>query len=237
MKKSLALSLIIVAVFSIAPTNTNLDRAADWSRLVTWARTSVALSNLPPELVVPALLPTGLQDAELLEAWVRLYNYTEPFELWDGQMLTGRALAENLRDQAIPVVWDVQRGCGNGSCVHQFCVGERCTHEDGQPGVDPIYIYPGHTGNMPALVATLAHESFHRAELFGLVHDSKFEEFWACRISAVFDAHAGFKFEGYDPLVSGYLILWVRDNGLTPYYALPNYPPVIAAELASAAAR
>jgi hypothetical protein len=187
-------------------------------------RQAATLSRLTPELAIPPALPAGLEDPTLLEAWVRLYDHTEQIALWGSTTTSGRALAQVVMDQAIPLAWDVQGVCRSGSCSRQFCAEDACGYEDGQPGVDPIYIYPPHAAQMATLVATLAHESFHRLQPFGPVHDSRFEEFWACRLSAAFDPHSGFRFDGYDPLVSGYLVLWIRDNGLAPYYALPDYP-------------
>jgi len=144
--------------------------------------------------------------------------------LWPGKTVTGRVLAEFLRESGIPLVWDVQGACTNASCSRQFCAGTSCVFDDGQPGIDPIYIYPPHAAQMQTLVATLAHEAFHRMQPFGPVQDSIYEEFWACTLTAAFDPNTGFKFDGYDPLISGYLPLWVRDNNLTPYFALPYYP-------------
>lgn len=237
MKKAWFISwlMILVALWVIPQTWVSHTPAA--SSNPPTAPRAAAQRHLPADVALPAALPAQITDPILLEAWIRLYNATEPFELWEGQTVTGRALAENLRDRDIPVVWDTDGVCGNASCTHQYCVEERCTYEDGQPGVDAIHMYPGQAGNLPALIATLAHESFHRTQPFGPVRVTKFEEFWACRISAEFDAQTGFKFEGYDPLVLGWLILWIRDNNFTPYYALPNYPPDIAAELGTAAAR
>jgi|GEM_PF-2909209 len=195
------------------------------------ARPAIDLSFLPSNLVIPPALPAGLEDPLLIEAWVRLYNHETPIELWDGTPITGRILAQALVDLAIPLVWDIEGYCGNASCSHQFCAGETCVYEDGQPGVDPIHINPLHAADMETLVVTLAHESFHRMMPFGPVHDSKFEDFWACKVSAAFDTRSGFTFDNYDPWMSGYQLLWIRDNGLTPYYSLPDYPPVIAAQL------
>jgi hypothetical protein len=200
------------------------------------AQRTVDLGFLPPDLVVPPALPANLDDPILIEAWIRLYNHTEPLELWDANSLTGRDLAQFLLEQDVPLVWDVQGRCRNASCSFQYCATDTCTYEDGQPGVDPIYLYPLHAADMPTLVATLAHESFHRMQFFGPVHDTRFEEFWACKVGAAFNPQNGHKFGGYDPMVAGYLLLWIRDNGLTPYYALPDYPPSITAELARQAA-
>jgi hypothetical protein len=215
---------LLIAVLTMVTTTT----AAVWGIQALQRPASqsmaTALSHLPRDLTVPTKLPAGLDDPTLLEAWVRLYNETAPVALWPGKTVSGRELAEFLREAGIPLVWDAPGACTNASCSRQFCRGAVCTFDDGQPGTDPIYIYPPHAAQMPTLVATLAHEAFHRLQPFGPVHDSIYEEFWACRLSAAFDPDTGFKFDGYDPLVSGWLPLWVRDNNLTPYFALPGYP-------------
>ena len=234
MKRTLVVGLLVITI-ALAVVNQAWPRiSAEAAPLQKSPQRAVDLSYLPPELAIPAALPAGLDDPLLIEAWVRLYNHNEPLELWDGTTLTGRDLAQFLLDQAIPLVWDVQGRCRNASCSFQYCdpALETCRYDDGQPGVDAIYIFPAQAGDMPTLVSTLAHEGFHRMQLFGEVHDTRFEEFWACKVGAAFNAQSGFKFDGYDPLVSGYLLLWIRDNGLTPYYDLPNYPPSITAELA-----
>ena len=236
MKRTIIIGLLVITSVLAAVSQAWPGFSAEAAPLQKPAHRAIDLRYLPPELVIPAALPAGLEDPLLIEAWVRLYNHPEPFVLWDGTPLTGRALAEFLLDQAIPFVWDVQGRCGNASCSFQYCASDACTYEDGQPGVNPIYIFPAQAGDMPTLVSTLAHESFHRMQLFGPVHDTRFEEFWACKVSAAFNAQSGFKFDGYDPMVSGYLLLWIRDNGLTPYYDLPDYPPSIATELAWQAA-
>src|SRR5688572_13134726 len=208
MKKLLFVGLFVISSALALASQAWRTTLAEAAPLLKPAHRAIDLSYLPPELVIPAALPDGLDDPTLIEAWIRLYNHNEPLELWDGTILTGRDLAQFLLDQAIPLVWDIQGRCHNASCSFQYCAGDTCTYEDGQPGVNAIYIFPAQAADMPTLVSTLAHESFHRMQLFGQVHDTRFEEFWACKVGAAFNAQSGFKFDGYDPLVSGYLLLW-----------------------------
>ena len=169
----------------------------------------------------------NIQDPMLMEAWTRLYNHHDPIQLWDGSTLTGRDLAQYLMEQAIPVVWDTGHVCGDGSCSVLHCLGDTCTYEDGQAGVDPIYIYPTKTADMPSLVATLAHEIFHRTQPFGAVHATRFEEYWAFLIAARISNAVWPTFGIYDPLDPGHLNLWIKENGLDPYFELQEYPATV----------
>lgn len=185
---------------------------------------SVDLSHLPPDLVVPQRLPAAIQDATLLEAWIRLYNRQDPIRLWDGSSLTGRSLAEYLLDHGIPVVWDVGNVCGGGSCSVKHCDAGTCTYAGGQPGLAPIYIRTTERSDMPVLVATLAHETFHRTQPFGPVADTRFEEYWAYRVEYHITAESWLTFGAYDPLDPNHLSMWIRENRLEPYFQLPEYP-------------
>jgi len=176
----------------------------------------------------------NIQDPMLLEAWTRLYNHHDPVQLWDGSTLTGRDLAQYLMEQAIPVVWDTGHVCGNGSCSVHYCAEETCTYEDGKPGVDPILVYPTKAADMPSLVATLAHEIFHRTQPFGAVPATRFEEYWAFLIAAKISNAGWPKFGIYDPLDSGHLNLWIKENKLDPYFELPEYPATIVPQVQSA---
>src|SRR5712692_3864942 len=113
MKKNLLASLSLVALISTVASAAFFAKTATASTATP--DQSVDLSQLPADLVVPAKLP-AIQDATLLEAWVRLYNHQDPIGLWDGSSLSGRSLAEYLLDHGIPVVWDTGNVCGNSSC-------------------------------------------------------------------------------------------------------------------------
>ena len=194
---------------------------------VPGAAPSVALSHLPADVVVPANLPTAIQDPALLEAWVRLYNHTDPLRLWDGSSLTGRGLAEYLREHAIPVVWGTAQDCGGYSCSNKTCVAGQdvCTYGAGQP----IFIRAAERGDMAAVVDTLAHEIFHRTQPFGAVHDTRFEEYWAFRVEYHIAPEKWLTFGAYDPLDANHLSLWLRDNNMPQYFSLPAYPASVAA--------
>ena len=197
---------------------------------LTDVRSSTLASILPPDLVVPARLPAGIHDAELLEAWVRLYTHTDPIRLWDGASLTGRGLAEFLRDHNIPLVWGTDQDCGGGSCSVQTCVlgQDVCAYANDASGLAPIYVRAAERGHMAAVVDTLAHEIFHRTQPFGAVRDTRFEEYWAFRIEYQINAESWLTFGAYEPLDPNHLSLWLRDNNLPQYFQLPAYPASMA---------
>ena len=230
MNKNLLAGLSTIALIS------TVASAAFFAKTATASTAAPAqpvdLSHLPADtcprrscvgLVVPARLP-AIQDATLLEAWIRLYNHQDPIRLWDGSSLTGRSLAEYLLDHGIPVVWDTGNVCGNGSCSVKACSAGTCSYDDGKPGVAPIYVRTAERDDMPALVATLAHETFHRTQPFGPVGDTRFEEYWAFRIEYHITAEAWLTFGAYDPLDPNHLNMWLRENRLDPYFQLPEYP-------------
>jgi len=234
MNKTLLTSLSIIALTATVTTAALAARPAAAQTASDSQRQ--ALSQLPAGVVVPASLPAAITDPTLLEAWVRLYNHTDPIKLWNGTSLTGRSLAEFLLNHAIPVVWDTGKVCGGSSCSLIACApGDQgpCTYAQTPAGPTPIYVRAGEQGDMPALVDTLAHETFHRTQPFGAVPDTRFEEYWAFRIEYHISPESWLTFGAYDPLDPNHLNLWIRDNGLEPYFQMPEYPASMAALVAS----
>ncbi len=232
MKKTLFVTLITLAAMLIVNQRDLFVKTAE--AFMGPASRNTALAQLPAGLVVPEVLPSGIQDPILLEAWVRLYNHQEPIQLWDGRTLTGRQLAQYALDHNLPIVWDTARVCRGGDCsVRYFDKGGVYSFDNPlHPGVQPIYIAPiadPRGANMQFLVGTLAHEIFHRTAAFGAVSDTKFEEFWAFRIGAAIGKNAAPNFNGIDPLTSGELYIWLLKNKLSFYYGLPEYPASVAA--------
>jgi hypothetical protein len=230
MKKNLFASLSLITLISIVASVAFMVKSAG-------AAPSVDLSHLPAGVVVPAQLPASIQDAELMEAWLRLYAHQDPVRLWDGRTLTGRGLAEFLRDHAIPVVWDTDGVCGGGSCSQKTCAAGQdvCSYASDQPGAAPIYIRPSEHGQMAALVDTLAHEIFHRTQPFGAVRDTRYEEYWAFRVENSLNPEAWLVMGAYDPLDSNHLAMWLRENHMEQYFQLPAYPASVAAQVAAPA--
>jgi len=229
MNKTITTSAMTIIIVSIVGGAAFVAKPASASTAL-----SVAPPKLPPGLDVPAQLPSAITDPNVLVAWIKLYNRTEPFSLWDGRTLTGRELAQFLLDEGIPVVWDVDGVCGGNSCsVHHWTLFG-WVYEGQAPGVDPIYIRPALQTDPHGLLMVLAHEIFHRTEPFGRGVDTKFEEYWAFRIGTAVAPAEWPVFDGYDPMQSRGLSLWLRDNNLGAYHRLPAYPPGIAGLVVSA---
>jgi hypothetical protein len=236
MKKIVSLSLIALITLIALASAALAARPAAAAKADP--RRAALVNSLPADVIVPAELPAGIEDAMLLEAWVRLYNHTEAVTLWDGTTTTGRALAEYALVHGLPVVWDTDGVCGGGSCSQKFCVAGQdvCDFEDGQPGVDPIYIKPmaqPFGSGMEDLVSTLAHEIYHRTQPFGTVHDSRYEEYWAYFVGEKVSGAKVIDFGAYDPRDAGHLNLWIKANRLDAYFKLPEYPAAIAAEISA----
>jgi hypothetical protein len=147
-----------------------------------------------------ALSKPQIPDPMLLEAWTRLDQHHDPIQLWDGRALTGHDLAQYLLEHAIPVVWDTEQVCNSGACSLLYCASEICAYEDREP----IYVSPAEAKDMQNLVATLAHEIFHRTQPFGPAPSTQFEEYWAFFVGAQISGASWPTFDGYDPLISGY---------------------------------
>lgn len=198
---------------------------------------TVFRDHLSPELIIPPNLPATIQDNLLLEAWIHLYNAGRPVPLWDGSTISGNALAQFVLDHAIPLVWDTGNVCHGDSCSVNYCTGDVCTHEGGQPGVAPIYISLYFKNlkedQMRRLVESLAHEIYHRMEPFGQVKDSEYEEFTAIYLSAQISGSTWQNFKGYDPRNPVCLKRWFNNHRLFSYLDLPVYPQSVAASLAS----
>ena len=85
----------------------------------------------------------AIQDELILAGWNTLRSMKEPVQLGDGGVVSGEELAQFLVESQIPVVWGSDAICGGSSCSKQYCTLDgNCSFEDGQPGIDPIYINP-----------------------------------------------------------------------------------------------
>jgi hypothetical protein len=232
MRKMLTISLLALTIIVTVTLAAGLLKTA--SAAPEDPRRAAFVAALSPELVVPAVLPATITDTDMLEAWIRLYNHTEPIQLWDGTTTTGRALAQYLVDHSIPVVWDVRNVC-HGSCSVRYCrLDQTCGYEDGQPGVEPIFVHVLYAGDIPSLVLILAHEIYHRTQPFGAVKDTRFEEYTAFKLEAQITPAGAMNFNGFNPLVPAELDGWLHANQLDGYLVLPQYPARALAPVASA---
>src|SRR5262245_41701667 len=180
-------------------------------------------------------LPESITDPLLLAAWLRVYQQTEVIQPTGSAAVSGRSLAQFLRAQAIPVVWDTKNVCGGGSCSVLDCNRLGCGYTSKQPGVPPIYIAATQGADMQSLTRTLAHEIFHRTQPFGHVLGTRYEEYWAFRVGAAIAQADWPVFGQYDPLDPDHLNLWIRENRLDYYFTMPEYPEAVANLVASAA--
>jgi len=103
-----------------------------------------------------------------------------------------------------------------------------CSYEDGQPGIDPIYINPSikeqGSGMIDRLASELAHEAFHRMRYFGNAKISQLEEYWAFYIGAQTAKTTLLKFDNINPMDPDQLYRWFYLNGMHGYLSLPAYP-------------
>jgi hypothetical protein len=170
-----------------------------------------------------------IQDPVILEGWNYLHTLEDPIALWDGKTLTGKALAEFIKDSQIPVVWGNAAICEGGSCSRLYCHPDgACNYEDGNPGIDPIYLNAGIRNQTNQQVvraaAELAHEAFHRMRPFGQGKATQLEEYWAFYIGAQISKDAWPDFQGYDPMDKNQLEQWFTYHTMTGYLKLDAYP-------------
>ncbi len=221
MNKTTTFSLMTIALISTVAASAFVVKTADAKTQRDADRRAPYVNALSPELTVPAVLPARIDDPVLMEAWIRLYNRQNPIQLWDGSTLTGQMLAQFVLDNNIAMVWDTEGACGSGSCSLKKCA------DCGYASDSPIYMMVAEQTfglGMEALVSTLAHEAFHRTEPFGVVSDTRFEEFWAFYIGAKITPEVGLHFDGYNSLDPDNLNLWITDSRIDAYLQLPAYP-------------
>ena len=87
MKKILAISLITLAVLTSAAYTVFGVKRAVAAPAPEDPRRAALVAALGPDLVVPQMLPASIDDPNVLEAWVRLYNHEDAIQLWDGRGL------------------------------------------------------------------------------------------------------------------------------------------------------
>jgi hypothetical protein len=172
---------------------------------------------------------TLIQDPFIIDGLNYLSSKTDPIQLPNGDSLSGAALVQFIVNSHIPVLWGSDEICGGSSCSRMYCSPDgNCSYEDGQPGIDPIYINPSiksqSVGMLDRLANELAHEAFHRMRYFGSVKISQYEEYWAFYVGAGVVKAEWPRFNGIDPQDPGQLETWFTMHTLTGYLRLPAYP-------------
>jgi hypothetical protein len=168
----------------------------------------VEAMQLPAGTLIPATLPTTIQDPILLKAWITLYNHTKSCELWDGSTLSGQQLAQYVVDNNVTITWNTDPAYGESSWVDR---GE----------TDKVFINPGlQVGNedqMIRLVGTMAHEMFHRTTPFGQEADTLYEEYWAFYVGSCVSGRGQAGFHYYNPQSPDSLTLWFKAYNRSDY--------------------
>jgi hypothetical protein len=173
--------------------------------------------------------PAAIQDPIILQGLESLRSHTNPIRLPNGDTTSGAALAQFIVNSHIPVVWGSDEICGGSSCSRMYCsVDGKCSYEDGQPGIDPIYLNPAikaqSVGTIERLASELAHEAFHRMRYFGSIKISQFEEYWAFYVGAQLVKANWPVFDGTNPQDPQQLEKWFTLHGMQGYLRLPAYP-------------
>ncbi len=169
---------------------------------------AVKAMKLPADFVVPAALPTTIQDPLLLKGWIYLYNSTKTCQLWDGSTLSGRQLAQYVIDHAVVITWNTNPAYSEDSWVDR-----------GKTDIvylNPELQKPGDT-QMLSMVVVMSHEIFHRTTPFNQVGDTLYEEYWAFNVSSCVSGRAQGDFIHFNPLSAKSLTLWFESSNRSNY--------------------
>jgi hypothetical protein len=175
----------------------------------------------------------AIQDELILAGWDALRSMKEPVQLGDGMVVSGESLAQFLVESQIPVVWGSEEICGGSSCSKQYCTLDGdCSFEDGQPGIDLIYLNSAvrsqSSGAIDRLARELGHEAFHRMQFFGSGKITQIEEYWAFYLDTQLVKADYPSFNGVDPQDPQQLAGWFTKHHMPGYLRLDPYPGVPA---------
>jgi hypothetical protein len=173
--------------------------------------------------------PATIQDPILLKAWEYLYNQDEPFQMWDGSMMSGKKIAQTVLDRHIVIAWDpfhVDAYYAYSPRIPWDVAPIRMLNI-------PIYISPAFkdpsTENIEYLAGLISHELYHHSLPFGSVQDTLFEEYWAHIIQSNIAIKAWAEEPQHDSLNPFCLRKWFEDHD---YYNYLNefslYPEAVA---------
>jgi hypothetical protein len=190
------------------------------------------LKLLPVGTQVPDVLPAGITDPLLLAGWVYLYNQQEMIPTWDGHTMTGKMLAEYLRDQKVTVRWNTTTECSGYSCTARVTCDLRCKLGQSVRNPNPIMIATDYKDSskrdLARLAGSLAHEAFHHMLPFGPGEDTLFEEYWAFFTGAYISRTDEGDFTGINPLEAACLKQFFSSTGRDYYNAMNAFPAAVA---------
>jgi hypothetical protein len=226
MKKTLILTSLILVILSqiILPAHA----AGAKSKTLPDA----TLQLLPAGTRIPDDLPAKITDPQLLAGWIYLYYQTTALPSWDGSGLTGKALAEYLRDQQVTVRWNTG-DLGNGySCTARVVCNWLCklggkVHNSNPILIDLRYQDP-QKSNLARLAGSLAHETYHHMLPFGPGDDTLYEEYYAFLTGSSIAQIDQQDFTGINPLKAACLKQFFANTGRDYYNAMAAFPAVVA---------
>lgn len=226
-RKLIFTSLILFTLCSACSIN-GLPESSQVSASRQQSLLSEASSYLEAGLDISDELPSTIGDAQLLAAWIYLYNQVDVIGMGDGSQWSGKALAELLLKNHVPVVWNTENQLLSYT-VRPNCADVKCSRRDEMDY--PIYISPRLKSSLVNQIAgTLAHEAYHHSEPYGKVADTLYEEYWAFKVGAIISD------EAWVPLFDGEetnpfcLKQWFSGNFFVVDYQMQEYPEEISSQ-------
>jgi hypothetical protein len=127
------LTIFTSACTTIEHTNEILPMVSDLQTIV-----QASQAYLPTGMFAPNEFPTTISDAQLMAAWIYLYNQVKTIIFWDGSTWSGKQLALFLLENDVPINWSVSEICQYSSTVRPVCESADCARRE---EVDyPIYL-------------------------------------------------------------------------------------------------
>src|SRR5258708_8439002 len=103
MKKVILIALLTITAMGIVRQPALFVKTAEAFMGPDASNRAALAAHLPSDVTVPASLPANIKDPMLLEAWVRLYNHTEPIQLWHGSTVPRPQLALYALPHYLPI--------------------------------------------------------------------------------------------------------------------------------------
>lgn len=226
MKKNLILTSLILMFLAqiVLPAHSASAKSQTLPEAALWL--------LPAGTQIPEELPAGINDPQLLAGWIILYNLTDALPAWDGSLLTGKALAEYLRDQKVTVRWNTTSICSGYSCTARVVCSWLCklggkVHNSNPILIDLRYQDPA-KWDLARLAGSLSHETYHHMLPFGPGEDTLFEEYYAYLTGAYVSQIDQQDFAGINPLKAACLKQFFTSTGRDYYNAMTAFPAAVA---------